>query len=81
MGNVVSSVTDIFDTKTIIVTWDTLHIMLTLAIYITLVIFIWATKLDPCKKNVLSDECYERERPDVDKGIPRCLSGQSIMYA
>ena len=78
MGNIFNNVSDIFDTKTIIVTWDTLHIMLTLAIYITLVIFIWATKLDPCKKNVLSDECYERESPDADKGIPRCWAGQAM---
>ena len=62
MGNIFSNVSDVFDAKTIIVTWDTLPILLTLAIYITLVIFIWATKLDPYKRNVLSDECYERER-------------------
>ena len=74
MGNVFSNVTDIFDTKTIIVTWAILHIMLAQAIYITLVIFIWATKLNPYKKNVLTYECYERERPEADKGIPRCLA-------
>ena len=49
MGNVLS----VFDTDTTIVTWDTLHMMLTLAIYITLLIFIWPTKMDPCKDNVL----------------------------
>ena len=81
MGNVFSNVTGIFDTTTIIVTWDMLHIMLNLAIYVTLVIFIWATKLDPCKKNVLSDECYEREWPGADKGILRCLAKQAMMYA
>ena len=66
-----------FNTDTVIVTWDTLHMMLTLAIYITLIILIWATKMDPCKDNVLHEGKCGRESPDRD--IPKCLSGQAIM--
>ena len=34
------------DESTVIVTWDTLHIILTLLIFIALIIFIWLSKLD-----------------------------------
>ena len=34
------------DESTVIVTWDTLHIVLTLLIFIALIIFIWLSKLD-----------------------------------
>ena len=34
------------DESMVIVTWDTLHIILTLLIFIALIIFIWLSKLD-----------------------------------
>ena len=34
------------DESTVIVTWDALHIVLTLLIFIALIIFIWLSKLD-----------------------------------
>ena len=37
--------------STVIVTWDTLHIILTLLIFIALIIFIWLNKLDKCIKD------------------------------
>ena len=30
------------------ITWDTVHIVLTLAIYVTLITFVWVTKLNLC---------------------------------
>ena len=36
MGNI----TSVFDVKTVTITWDSLHILYTLAIYVTLIIFI-----------------------------------------
>ena len=39
------------DESTVIVTWETLHIVLTLLIFIALIILIWLNKLDKCMKN------------------------------
>ena len=39
------------DESIVIVTWDTLHILLTLLIFITLIIFIWLSKLDKYVKD------------------------------
>ena len=38
------------DENTVIVTWDTLHIVLTLLIFIALIILIWIIRLDKCMK-------------------------------
>ena len=59
---------NVFETSTVNITWDTLHIVLTLAIYVTLIIFIWITKLNPCKDSQRRD--IRREK---DSQIPRCL--------
>ena len=48
-------VANVFDVTTINITWDSLHIILTLAIYITLIIFIWVTKIDPCRDSQIHD--------------------------
>ena len=71
MGNIISSV----NIRTINVTWDTLHILLTLAIYLTLVIFIWLTRIDPCGDRMIRDIRDNKRDPDTD--IPRCLSGSA----
>ena len=62
--------------STVIVTWDTLHIILTLFTFIALVIFIWLIKLDRCEKN-------EWKYKDIyaDKGIPRCIDADKSMFA
>ena len=39
----------VFEASTVNIMWDTVHIVLTLAIYVTLIIFIWATGLNPCR--------------------------------
>ena len=59
---------NVFKTSTVNITWDILHIVLTLAIYVRLIIFIWITKLNPCKDNQRRD--IRREK---DSQIPRCL--------
>ena len=61
-------VANVFETTAVDITWDSLHIILTLAIYVTLVIFIWVTKIDPCKDNQIRDNIKEK-----DSEIPRCL--------
>ena len=66
---------DVFDEKTMIETWDTLLIILTLSIFITLVIFIWITRLDPCQKSI-----WKCEDINTDKKIPRCLDADKLMF-
>ena len=61
-------VANVFDVTTIDITWDSLHIILTLAIYITLIIFIWVTKIDPCRDSQIRDNIRNK-----DSEIPRCL--------
>ena len=61
--------------STVIVTWDTLHIILTLLIFIALLIFIWLTKLDPCEK----DE-WKYKDINADKGIPRCIDTDKSVF-
>ena len=41
------------DEETVLVTWDTIHIMLTLLILIALIILIWLSRLNKCMKNEL----------------------------
>ena len=58
----------VLETSTVNITWDTVHIILTLAIYVTLITFIWVTKLNPCRDSQRRD--IKREK---DSQIPRCL--------
>ena len=54
--------------STVIVTWDTLHIIPTLLIFIALMIFIWLIKLD----RYVKDE-WKYEDVSADNGVPRCI--------
>ena len=81
MDFIYNSFADVFDEKTVIMTWDTLHLNLTLSIYVTLVIFIWITRLDPCQKNSWFDKYYESEDLNTDKEILSCLAANKAMYA
>ena len=65
---------NIFNERTVIVTWDTLHIFLTLSIFIALMIFIWITRLNPCENSI-----WDYEDINPDKGIPRCLDPDKSM--
>ena len=76
MDFIYNSFADVFDEKTMIVTWDTLLIILTLSIFITLVIFIWITRLDPCQKST-----WKCEDINTNKDIPRCLDADKSMFA
>ena len=63
------------DESTVIVTWDTLHIMLTLLILIALIILIWLSRLDKCMKNKWE---YEDICDDCD--IPKCIDTDRSMF-
>ena len=71
MGKILS----VFDVSMINITWDSLHILLTLTIYITLVIFIWVTRIDPCRDHSLRENVNRNKDPDIE--IPRCLTWQA----
>ena len=78
MDYICDYITDIFNVNEsmVIVTWDTLHIIIILLIFITLIIFIWIVKLDPCEK----DE-GKYEDVNADKGVPRCIDADKSMFA
>ena len=61
--------------KTVIVTWDTLHIILTLLIFIALIIFLWLSKLD----HYIKDE-WEYEDTSDDSEILRCIDADKSMF-
>ena len=61
--------------STVIVTWDTLHIILTLLIFIALIIFIWLSKLDRYVEN----EWKYKDISD-DNGVPRCIDVDKSMF-
>ena len=63
------------DENTVIVTWDTLHIMLTLLILIALIILIWLSRLDKCMKNE-----WEYEDISDDCDIPKCIDADRSMF-
>ena len=58
-----------------IVTWDTLHIMLTLLILIALIILIWLSRLNKCMRN---EWRYEDVSDDCD--ISKCIDADKSMF-
>ena len=75
MVNLISAISK-FDLKTINITWDTLQILSTIAIYLTLVIFIWLTRIDPCSDKMIHDIRDIQSGPHTD--IPQCLAGSRV---
>ena len=63
------------DKSIVIVTWDALHIMLTLLILIALIILIWLSRLNKCMKNEWK---YEDISDDCD--IPKCIDADKSMF-
>ena len=63
------------DKKTVILTWDAIHIMLTLLILIALIILIWLSRLNKCMKN---EWRYEDVSDDCD--IPKCIDADKSMF-
>ena len=63
------------DEKTVIVTWDAIHIMLTLLILIALIILIWLSRLNKCISN---EWRYEETCDDCD--IPKCIDADKSIF-
>ena len=70
MDSLYNAIMDILNANesTVIVTLDTLHMIMTLLIFITLIILIWVAKLDPFEKGK-----HEGKYADIsaDRGILR----------
>ena len=63
------------DEETVLVTWDTIHIMLTLVILIALIIIIWLSRLSKC----IDNEWRHKESGD-DCDIPKCIDADKSMF-
>ena len=77
MDSLYNIIRDIFNANesTVIVTWETLHIIPTLLIFIALMIFIWLIKLD----RYVKDE-WKYEDVSADNGVPRCIDTDKSMF-
>ena len=77
MDSVYKLIRDILNANesTVIVTWETLHIIPTLLIFIALMIFIWLIKLD----RYVKDE-WKYEDVSADNGVPRCIDTDKSMF-
>ena len=80
MDYIYNSIIDIFNANesTVIVTWDTLHILMTLLIFIALIILIWIAKFDPCDKGK-----HEGKYGVIsaDNRVPRCIDADNSLFA
>ena len=78
MDSIYNIIRDILNVNksTVIVNWDTLHIILTLSIFLSFVIFISIMRLNPCQKST-----WKCEDINTDKEIPRGLEADKSMFA
>ena len=80
MTSLYNAVKDILNANKsmVIVTLDTLHMFMTLLIFIAIVILISIARLDHCDK-----EKYEGKYKDIsaERGLPRCVDSGKSMFA
>ena len=62
---------------TVIVTWDTLQMFMTLLIFIALVIFIWINRLNRCVRDSYEGK-YEGVR--AEENAPRCIVTDNSVF-
>ena len=62
---------------TVIVTWDTLHLSITLLIFVALVILIWINRLDRC---VRSNSERNYEGLCTEESTPRCIDADNSVF-
>ena len=63
---------------TVIFTWDTFHLLITVLVFIALIILIWINRLDRCVKN--SDNDRNNEEPDTEESTPRCIDSHNSIF-
>ena len=61
----------------VIVTWDTLHLSITLLVFIALVILIWINRLDHC---VRSNNEGNYEGLGAEESTPRCIDADNSVF-
>ena len=62
---------------TVIVTWDTLHLSITLLVFIALVILIWINRLDCC---VRCNNEGKYEELCAEENAPRCIDADNSVF-
>ena len=60
---------------TVIFTWDTVHLIITVLIFIALIILIWIHRLDRCVKKDNNDR--SNGGPDNEESSPRCIDSHN----
>ena len=60
---------------TVIFTWDTVHLIITVLIFIALIILIWIHRLDRCVKKDNNDR--SNGEPDNEENTPRCIDSHN----
>ena len=80
MDYICDYITDIFNVNesTVIVTWDTLHILMTLVMFITILVLAWIAKFDPCNKRKNEGR---NGSMSAESGIPRCIDADNSLFA
>ena len=63
---------------TVIFTWDTFRLLITVLIFIALMILIWVNRLDRCVKNNNSDR--NNEELDTEESTPRCIDNKNSIF-
>ena len=73
------AIKDIIDANesTVIVTWNTLQMFMTLLIFIALVIIIWINILDRCVRNSYEGK-YEGVR--AENNVPKCIEADNSVF-
>ena len=79
MTSLYNSIRDLINANkdTVIVTWDTLQMFMTLLIFIALVIIIWINRLDRCVRN-----SYEGKYEGIhaEENVPRCIDADNSVF-
>ena len=80
MDYICEYITDIFSVNesTVIVTWDTLHILMTLVMFVTILVLAWIAKFDPYNRRI--NEGRNRN-VGAESGIPRCINADNSLFA
>ena len=80
MDYICEYITDIFSVNesTVIVTWDTLHILMTLVMFVTILVLAWIAKFDPYNRRINEGRNWN---VSAENGVPRCIDADNSLFA
>ena len=80
MDYICEYITDIFSVNesTVIVTWDTLHILMTLVMFVTILVLAWVAKFDPYNRRINEGRNWN---VSTENGVPRCIDADNSLFA